>query len=87
MDSRPSWAAIFFIEGGFTTFFGLATIPFLPRNIQTCWWLTQEQRDALEREQELDLAGESEETDAGFSWSQVTRALASPQVIMVFVVL
>lgn len=87
MASRPSWAAIFFIEGGFTIFFGLLAIPFLPDSIQTCWWLSQEQRNALEKEQELDLSGESETTDAGFSWDQVRKALLSPQVIFVFVLL
>ncbi|GAA6009332.1 hypothetical protein JCM10207_004353 [Rhodosporidiobolus poonsookiae] len=81
------WRWIFFLEGGFTALFGLCIFPLFPATPQQARFLTQEQRDHIERRLRLDSPAGSTDFEEKFSWQEAWNACKSPQVILLFIAL
>jgi len=76
---HSGWEWIFIIEGVFTIFVGLCAYLLMPSTIQSARFLSQEEKDYVERKLKEDGAM-SNDIDDGFSWREVWMAFKLPQV-------
>jgi len=77
---RPGWSWIFILEGLFTFLFGLSTFILLPRSPRHARFFNEKEKDYVVAKLKEDGAtGRNDEIDA-FSWKEVGRAFALPQV-------
>lgn len=75
-------------EGLFTVIFGVALFFVLPRDPQGCKFLTQEERNMIDRRLAADVPpGTAISQGDRFSWREVKIACTSPQVILVVIAL
>ena len=75
------WGWIFILEGVFTTLFGLFSFFVLPRTPERTLFLTTAEKEAYRESLRADWSGDMEgET---FNWSEVFKALRSPQVLLI----
>lgn len=85
---QEGWRWIFYLEGLFTVLFGFALFFFLPRDPQGCKFLTQEERNMIDRRLAADVPpGTAISQGDRFSWREVKIACTSPQVILVVIAL
>ncbi|KAF9473919.1 MFS general substrate transporter [Pholiota conissans] len=85
IGGRPGWAWVFILEGLFTFLFGLSSFVLLPRSPAHARFLTQTQKDYVVSKLKEDGSTEKSEKADGFSWVEVGRAFALPQVWMLAV--
>lgn len=83
---KPGWAWIFILEGLFTFVFGVASFVLLPRSPAHAHFFTQEEKEYVVAKLKEDGAIESDERVDEFSWKEVGRAFALPQVWMLAIV-
>ncbi|GAA5853001.1 hypothetical protein JCM5353_003916 [Sporobolomyces roseus] len=83
---QEGWRWVFYLEGLFTVLFGLALFFSLPRDPQGCKFLTQEERNMIDRRLAADVPpGTAISQGDRFSWREVKIACTSPQVILVVI--
>ncbi|KAI6005654.1 major facilitator superfamily domain-containing protein [Pisolithus albus] len=86
VGGKPGWAWIFILEGSFTVIFGIFSFFVLPRSPETARFLSLEERCyVVSRLKSSKAISEDERTD-DFSWIEVFRAIRSPQVFMLCIV-
>ncbi|KAK9898406.1 MFS general substrate transporter [Cystobasidium minutum MCA 4210] len=78
IGGKAGWRWIFFIEGAFTVGAGLFFLFVLPRDIQSCRYLSQEQKDVVAKA--LAAEGFANEAHEKFSWAAAIAAMKAPQV-------
>lgn len=85
---QEGWRWIFYLEGLFTVIFGVALFFVLPRDPQGCKFLTQEERNMIDRRLAADVPpGTSATNNDRFSWREVRATFTSPQVLLLVVAL
>jgi len=77
VGGKAGWRWIFYIEGAFTVVCGAVLFFLLPRSINTCKYLSHEQRALLTKAMHSD--GQSSGDEEEFSWRGVKQALQAPQ--------
>ncbi|KAF8342227.1 major facilitator superfamily domain-containing protein [Cantharellus anzutake] len=77
---KPSWSWIFFLEGIFTVIFGVASFFWLPKDIASAAFMTEEEKSAYSSVIQEDMA--VEEVDDRFQFSTVWSALTAPHVVL-----
>ncbi|KAF8062397.1 major facilitator superfamily domain-containing protein [Lyophyllum atratum] len=86
IGGRPGWAWIFFLEGLFTVVFGVISFFLLPRSVNRTRFLTSEEKEFLSARLISDGAISENEIQDGFSWREVRKALALPQVWFIAII-
>ncbi|KAG6916240.1 hypothetical protein DXG01_007737 [Tephrocybe rancida] len=81
IGGKPGWAWLFFLEGIFSTLFGLVSFFLLPRSIETASFLSPSEKERLLARMRHEGALNDEADD--FSWKEIGRALARPQVLLI----
>jgi hypothetical protein len=74
------------LEGIATVLFGALSYFLLPRNIESAYYLSPAQKEALQDAHKIDAAGEGHGS-GGFRWSEAATALWTPHVWLVFICL
>ncbi|KAI6045724.1 MFS general substrate transporter [Pisolithus marmoratus] len=86
IGGKPGWAWIFILEGLFTVVFGIFSFFILPRSPETVRFLSSEERYYVVSKLKSSKAISEDDTKDQFSWIEVVRAIRSPQVFMLCVV-
>ncbi|KAG6916591.1 hypothetical protein DXG01_006241 [Tephrocybe rancida] len=81
IGGKPGWAWLFFLEGIFSTLFGLVSFFLLPRSIETASFLSPSEKERLLARMRHEGALNDKADD--FSWKEIGRAMASPHVLLV----
>ncbi|GAA5936451.1 uncharacterized protein JCM15063_001890 [Sporobolomyces koalae] len=80
---QEGWRWIFYLEGLFTTLFGVTLFWLLPGSPSTCKFLSPRQRELVTRRLAVDSpGGEAALDDEGFSWTEIRKSLTSPHVLI-----
>ncbi|KAI6040794.1 major facilitator superfamily domain-containing protein [Pisolithus marmoratus] len=87
IGGRPGWAWVFILEGLFTIVFGIFSFLILPRSPETARFLSLEERSYVVSKLKSSKAISEDDREDDFSWIEVLRAVCSPQVFMLCVVL
>ncbi|KAI6028698.1 major facilitator superfamily domain-containing protein [Pisolithus orientalis] len=82
VGGKPGWSWIFILEGLFTFVFGIFSFLVLPRSPETARFLSSEERSYILSKLKSSRAISEDEGKDGFSWIEVLRAIRSPQVLM-----
>ncbi|KAI6109500.1 major facilitator superfamily domain-containing protein [Pisolithus sp. B1] len=86
VGGKPGWAWIFILEGSFTVIFGIFSFLVLPRSPETAHFLSPQERCYVVSKLKSSKAISEDERTDGFSWIEVLRAIRSPQVFMLCIV-
>lgn len=86
VGGKPGWSWIFILEGLFTVLFGIFSFLILPRSPETVRFLSPEERSYVLSKLKSSKAISEDESKDDFSWIEVLRAIRSPQVLMLCVV-
>ncbi|KAI5993256.1 major facilitator superfamily domain-containing protein [Pisolithus albus] len=86
IGGKPGWAWIFILEGLFTFVFSIFSFLVLPRSPETARFLTSEERYYVVTKLKSSKAISDDDDKDVFSWIEVWRAIRSPQVLMLCVV-
>ncbi|GAA6059484.1 hypothetical protein JCM10212_002227 [Sporobolomyces blumeae] len=85
---EEGWRWIFYLEGLATALFGVALFFIFPRDPQGCRFLTQEERNLVDRRLAADVPpGTAVASADRFSFQELKVALSSPQVLLVAIAL
>ncbi|TFK69373.1 MFS general substrate transporter [Pluteus cervinus] len=77
---KPGWAWIFILEGMVTVVFGVVSFGLLPGTPRQARFLSDEEKDYVERRLKEDHEMSGKEGENEFSWKEVGRAFKSPQL-------
>ncbi|KAI6128321.1 major facilitator superfamily domain-containing protein [Pisolithus croceorrhizus] len=86
VGGKPGWAWIFILEGSFTVIFGIFSFLVLPRSPETAHFLSPQERCYVVSKLKSSKAISEDERTDDFSWIEVLRAIRSPQVFMLCIV-
>ncbi|KAI6045742.1 MFS general substrate transporter [Pisolithus marmoratus] len=86
MGGKPGWAWIFILEGLFTVVFGIFSFLLLPRSPEAARFLSSEESRYIVSKLKRSRAISDDDMKDLFSWTEVLRAIRSPQVLMLSVV-
>ncbi|KAI5995776.1 major facilitator superfamily domain-containing protein [Pisolithus orientalis] len=85
IGGKPGWAWIFILEGLFTFVFGILSFFVLPRSPETVRFLSLKERSYVVSRLKSSRAISDDDRHGDFSWMEVLRAIRSPQVLMLCV--
>ncbi|KAI6005652.1 major facilitator superfamily domain-containing protein [Pisolithus albus] len=86
IGGKPGWAWIFILEGLFTFVFGIFSFFVLPQSPETARFLSPEERRYVVSKLKSSRSISDDDRKDAFSWVEVLRAIRSPQVLMLCVV-
>ncbi|KAI6116694.1 major facilitator superfamily domain-containing protein [Pisolithus croceorrhizus] len=86
IGGKPGWAWIFILEGLFTFVFSIFSFFVLPRSPETARFLSEEERYYIVTKLRSSKAISDDDDEDIFSWVEVWRAICSPHVLMLCVI-
>ncbi|KAF9456650.1 major facilitator superfamily domain-containing protein [Collybia nuda] len=78
IGGKAGWAWLFILEGLFSVIFGLVSLYFLPRSVESASFLTPTEKEGILAQ--LTHEGTMNDKSDVFSWAQVGQAFLLPQV-------